>query len=43
VAGDIPLGAGAVGALDRVDPKLEVAPAMEDATGDDSFDEVGVA
>ena len=31
VAGDVAFGAGPVGALDRVDPELEVATAMEDA------------
>ena len=42
MAGDVPLGAGAVGPLDRVDAELEIAAAMEDARFDDPLDEIGV-
>jgi hypothetical protein len=42
MAGDVALGAAAVGPLDRVDPELEVVAAMEDPPLDDALGEVGV-
>jgi hypothetical protein len=42
MAGDVALGAAPVGSLDRVDPELEIAAAVEDARVDDTLDEVGV-
>jgi len=40
VAGNVPLRAGSIGPLDRVDPERQVAAAMEDARFDDPLDEV---
>ena len=40
MARDVPLRTGAVGPLDRVDPELEVAAAVQDAGIDDPLDEL---
>jgi hypothetical protein len=42
MARDVPLGAAAVGSLDRVDPELEIAAAVENPRRDDPLDELGV-
>lgn len=42
MAGDVALVARSVGPLDRVDPELEVAAAVEDARIDDPLDELVV-
>lgn len=42
MAGDVSLGAAAVCSLDRVDPELQVAAAVEDPRFDDPLDEIGV-
>jgi hypothetical protein len=41
MAGPIPYGARAVGALDRVDAELDELPAMEDLRVDDALTKVG--
>src|SRR6185312_13016434 len=41
MAGDVALGARAVGALDGVDPERQVAAVMEDPGIDDVLDEIG--
>jgi hypothetical protein len=40
MAGDVPLGAAAVGPFDGVDPELEVPATMKDARSHDPLDEV---